>query len=176
MKNINTLIKGKKRWELLYDYVTTLTPGDFISHQKIETIILTPYKNAMTGTTASLYGSVVAKAIKELTKTQKRLISVRGQGYKVMLAHEYVYDAASNYSRAYRSINKTLFILNNTPLTRLTAQELKTYNDLVSYAKLTENFMAGKNSTAQSIISAAKKIQQSTTSKKRPTVIKTKKP
>ena len=120
---MNDLIKNKQKYELLVDYIESLTYGTVIFHWEISNIINEAYNTPK-------YGSIITKAKEILWLRGKAIESIRGQGYRVMEPDSYNNKAVGLLKQGFSRIRTAEDILNNSPTKDMSEEGLMTHQNI----------------------------------------------
>lgn len=107
---------GRAYWRVLFERLSSTSPGDLITHRDLFQLLESDDRSL-------LYASM-SRAARELRRQQKRdVVSVRGEGYRVLLANEHVTKAETHKDRAERQLKVANEVVDATDLAALTASE-----------------------------------------------------
>lgn len=110
------------RWVPIYEFLQGLGPGDFVSYSTL---------SDLAGVDIQYDRSAFRQAEKKLLEENQRALQVeRGEGYRVMYAHEHAKKAQDKTREASRRVQSAIRILTNTDQNDLTPDQV-TRNDLV---------------------------------------------
>ena len=134
---MNSVVKTKKKYELLVDVVSKYDYGDTITHQDIESIIGEHYRTAK-------YNSVVNQAKKHLLENHSKAIeNMRGYGYRVIQPDDYVKRSLCHYKRGFNEIQKGKDILDYAPTENMSQEGRETYRAVYDRSVTLISSMAG---------------------------------
>lgn len=124
--------------ERLVEAVAGMDYGDPITHETIGSII-----GERAGT--NKYRSTVRKASRILLDKGKMLENIRGIGYRVTRAADYVPHALYHFDKGKKEIKRGRKILENIPMNKLTAQERSSATRVKDKFILIDAFMSGSS-------------------------------
>lgn len=118
---MNSIIKNKKKSEVLVEAISALQYGDIIKHDAIAELIETPYKSAK-------YNSIITQAKKKLLKEHGIVIeNIRGDGYRLINPDDFTQASLRHYKRGFREMQKGSDTLEYAPVKNMTQEGRDTY-------------------------------------------------
>ena len=107
---------GRSYWRIVFDRFSSAAHGEIVTHSELTSLI--------GQTDRSLLYASVSRAAKELRKRcQRDVASLRGEGYRILLANEHVTKAEVHKQRATQQLKIANEVVDATDLAALTSSE-----------------------------------------------------
>lgn len=127
---LETNDKIEKKSEILAREISKMNYGTIIPHKDISKIIKEPYPSHK-------YNSELQRAKKILLKEYNRkLLNVRGDGYKIINPGDFVDESLKHYKRGFNEMQKGQDTLEHAPVNDMTNEERTTYRNVYDRAML----------------------------------------
>lgn len=134
---MNEIINGKKKSEILAEHISKMNYDDIIYHNEIEMIISEKY-----GT--SKYNSEISRAKRiMLDKYHRAIESIRGDGYRVVNADNFVRNSLRHYKRGFKAFNRGYNSLTHAPVNDMSADGKDEYKRVMDRCVLINASMKG---------------------------------
>lgn len=131
------IIKGKRKCEVLAEYLMAFGYGETVSHEQIAQVINEKYNSFR-------YRTVVQQARKILLEEHKiSFESIRGEGYRRVKADDFTKQTLGHYKRGFNAIQTGMNILQNAPVEDMTEQGREVYRHVYDRTAQLEASMKG---------------------------------